>query len=261
MSMIFVRNAVAGVCLAASLAIAQPALAGSVSRDGFAFPKDGDVKIVVFRPDVSVGSLKIGGLDEPNADWTTAARTNIQTAMEGAGEARTANMKFLGEFEGADGALVSEYRGLFEAVAGAVFQHGTLGDRLPTKQVIDADPKARKRYNLDWTLGAEARRLKAVTGGDYAMFLFTKDSYGDAGRKVAQLLMAGLFGAYVPAGVHIGYAGLVDLNTGDVVWFNTDLAMGGDPRDAEGAAKRVGQLLSGFPRRDAATSVITAGKQ
>ena len=255
-----IRGACTAVLLAAAL-VAQPAVAGSVAREGFAFPKDGDVKIVVFRPDVSVGSLKVGGLDEPNADWTIAARTNIQTAMENAGEARTANMKFLGEFEGADGELVGEYRGLFEAVAGAVFQHATLADHLPTKLVPQTDPKARKRWALDWTLGEQAQRLKAVTGGDYAMFVFTKDSYGDAGRKVAQLLMAGLFGAYIPAGVHIGYAGLVDLETGNVVWFNTDLAMGGDPRETDGAVKRVGQLLSGFPARDATTSVVTEAKQ
>ena len=261
MSLKFMRGAVAGVCLAAAVVLAQPVLAGSVSRDGFAFPKDGEVKVVVFRPDVSVGSLKVGGVDEPNADWTTAARTNIQTAMESAGETRTANMKFLGDFEGTDGDLVNEYRGLFEAVAGAVFQHATLGDHLPTKQAMTTDVKPRKYYKLDWTLGEQAQRLKAVTGGDYAMFVFTKDSYGDAGRKVAQLLMAGLFGAYIPAGVHIGYAGLVDLNSGEVVWFNTDLAMGGDPREPEGAAKRVGQLLSGFPARDATTSVVTEVKQ
>ena len=165
MSLKFMRGAVAGVCLAMAMNLAPPALAGAISRDGFAFPKDGEVRVVVFRPDVSVGSLKVGGLDEPNADWTTAARTNIQTAMENAGEARTANLKFLGDFTGADELLVNEYRGLFEAVAGAVFQHTTLGDHLPTKQALTTGIKPRKYYKLDWTLGAEAQRLKAVTGG------------------------------------------------------------------------------------------------
>ncbi len=222
-------------------------MATSVTKDAFAFPQDHAVKIVVFRPDVHVGSLRVGGLDEPNADWTKAARENIQAAMESAGEAQATKMTFLGDYEGADGEVVNEYRGLFEAVASAVFQHGTLGDRLPTKLAPSADPAAKKHYRLDWTLGEQIQRLKSVTGGDYALFFFSRDSYGDAGRKVAQLLMAGLFGAYVPAGVHIGYAGLVDLTTGEVVWFNSDLAIGGDPRDVDGAKKRVGQLLTDFP--------------
>jgi len=53
--------------------------------------------------------------------------------------------------------------------------------------------------------------------------------------------------AGLQAGVHQGYAGLVDLKTGDLVWFNLDPLSGGDPRDAEGAAKRVRELLTAFP--------------
>ena len=53
----------------------------------------------------------------------------------------------------------------------------------------------------------------------------------------------------VKAGVHVGYAGLVNLETGNIVWFNTDLSMGGDPRELEGAEKRVRQLMEGFPER------------
>ena len=51
----------------------------------------------------------------------------------------------------------------------------------------------------------------------------------------------------VTAGVHKGFAGLVDLRTGDLVWLNADMQMGGDVRDPAGAGKRVRQLLEGFP--------------
>lgn len=245
-----------GAALAGAMAfsaMAAPAEAGSLMREGFAFPADGEIKVVVFRPDVQVGSLGVGGLDAPNADWTNAARANIQQALENAANARQANLRFLGEYDGDQGKVVDTYRGLFEAVAGSVFLHAAVpGNRLPTKLIPDPDPKAPKRYRMDWTLGDGAARLRELTGGDYAMFVYTKDSYGDAGRKVAQALMAGLLGAYMPAGVHVGYAGLVDLRTGDVVWFNTDLAMGGDPREPDGAAKRVDQLLRGLPVRGSA---------
>ncbi|MFM5908220.1 MAG: hypothetical protein ACKOPO_11655 [Novosphingobium sp.] len=244
-------RALAGIAGACFLAVAQPALAGNVVRDGFAFPKDGEVKIVVFRPDVQVGSLRVGGLDEPNADWTASARTNMQKAFETAAEAREAKLQFLGDPEGENAKLLDDYRGLFQIVSSQAMVHGIFFDKLPTKLVKQADPKAKKKYRMDWSLGPEAAKLRDATGADYAMFVFTKDSYGDAGRKVAQLLMAGLFGAYVPAGVHIGYAGLVDLKTGDLVWLNADIAMGGDPRDADGALKRVAQLMTGFPKRNA----------
>jgi hypothetical protein len=54
-------------------------------------------------------------------------------------------------------------------------------------------------------------------------------------------------GVSVKSGLHIGYAGLIDLKTGELVWLNADQQMGGDVRDAEGATKRVRQLLEGIP--------------
>ena len=62
--------------------------------------------------------------------------------------------------------------------------------------------------------------------------------------QIAALLGPGIA---VTSGEHAGYAGLVDLRSGDVLWLNADGAMGGDVRDADGAKKRVGQLLEEFP--------------
>ena len=41
---------------ASAVAISAPAAADDLTRSGFTFPDDGAMKIVVFRPDVSVGS-------------------------------------------------------------------------------------------------------------------------------------------------------------------------------------------------------------
>lgn len=263
MTVTTLRAAAVAALAAASLCVATPASAGAISRDGFAFSSQDGVKIVVFRPDVRVGSLKIGGLDEPNAEWTASARENIQAAMEEQARSMNAGLTFIDDLEGDNAELLTQYRGLFEAVAGSMFTHVAIGDRLPTKMAevkVPGKSKPKKEQQLDWTLGEGARALKQATGADYAMFVFTHDSYGDAGRKVAQVLMAGLFGAYIPAGVHIGYAGLVDLETGNIVWFNTDLAMGGDPREPEGAQKRVGQLMAGFPDRAGTVGGSVAAK-
>ena len=56
--------------LACAVMLAPPACAqeASAAKSGFVFPRDGPVRILVFRPDVRVGEQSTGGLNEPNAD-------------------------------------------------------------------------------------------------------------------------------------------------------------------------------------------------
>lgn len=239
----------AGVCLA--MAAAQPANAGVATKEGFAFPQDKEAKIIMFRPEVQVGTLQAGGMDEANADWTALARGNMQTAFENAAEAREAKITFLGDPEGDNAKQLNDFRGLFQVVSTEAMNHGLFFDRLATKKIPPAQPGGKTKLRFDWTLGSDARKLKDITGADYAMFVYTHDAYGSAGRKVAQLMMAGLFGVAIVPGVHLGYAGMVDLNTGELVWLNADIQMGGDLREKDGAEKRVKELLRGFPKRDA----------
>lgn len=241
----------ASACLVSSSVSAK-----AVTRHDFTFPEEGDLKIAVFRPDVRVGAVKAVGMEEANAEWTDTARANLQAAMEEAAKARQSNMVFLEEAEGEDAELLNQYRDMFELVAAQMFDHVIRENNgLPTKTV---EERNRKKYGdtdkhtwtkIDWTLGAGASRLKPLTGADYAMFVFTHDSYGDVGRKIASVLMRSLTGRAAPAGVHVGYAGLVELETGNIVWFNTDLEMTGDVREEDGAEQRIRQLMTDFPSR------------
>src|SRR5919112_6757119 len=70
--------------LALALALSVP-MSGCVQTRQFAdvqfTPPQGDYKLLVLRPDVTVGSLTTGGMVEPRADWTDQARTNIIAAL------------------------------------------------------------------------------------------------------------------------------------------------------------------------------------
>lgn len=236
----------------AALMLAVPGVAEAkvVANKAFRFPANQPARIIVFRPDVEVGSMGVGGVQEPNAEWTQTARTQLASKLEAHQKASGNAVTFLADQEGDKARLVADYQSLFRAVAGAVVDHkmNPLA-KLPTK-----------KDKFDWTLGAGAAQLQTVAPGDYALFLYTKDAYGTAGRKVAQLLMGGLFGAYMPAGIHTSYAALVDLKTGDLVWFNVDPGSGGDPRTDEGATKRIRQLLETFPDKEGAPAAKVAAK-
>src|SRR4051795_11609308 len=55
-------------------------------------PPQGDYKLLVLRPDVTVGSLTTGGMVEPRADWTDQARASITAALQAQQAARGAHM-------------------------------------------------------------------------------------------------------------------------------------------------------------------------
>src|SRR5690349_22934789 len=51
-------------------------------------PPQGDYRLLVLRPDVTVGSLTTGGMVEPRADWTDQARASIVAALRAQQAAR-----------------------------------------------------------------------------------------------------------------------------------------------------------------------------
>ena len=51
----------------------------------------------------------------------------------------------------------------------------------------------------------------------------------------------------IPGGVHYAFASLVDLKTGDIVWFNRLVDTQADLRDASPAQSAVKKLLADVP--------------
>ena len=216
----------------------------SLTKEAFAFPAEGQVRVVLFRPDVSVGEQSTGGLDQPNAGWTEQAREQLTAALGKAQAERNIELKLMPELSGDDAKVMADYRKLFKIVADSVIKHRLFAlDTLPTKA-----------EKFDWTLGEGASRLGTLGGGEYGLFFYTLDSYESGSRKMARLL-ASQMGAAQPNETNMGYAGLVDLKTGDLVWINVDVKMAGDVRTEEGASLRISELLDGFPVRAGLTPV------
>jgi hypothetical protein len=210
-------------------------------KPGFTLPP-GTARIVLMRPTIRVAAQSTGGMAEPNADWTHDARDNIAKAIRDVQSGLGNQVIDYDEGQSGEGPLTTEYAQLFGAVADSVIEYQFFaGNRLPTKK---------RKDSFEWTVGSDMGKLKSLTGADYALFINTDDQYGSTGRKMLQVV-ALMGGVAVTSGVHVGHAGLIDLKTGELVWLNADRSMGGDVRTAEGAVKRVGQLLEGFPGRPA----------
>ena len=103
-----------------------------------------------------------------------------------------------------------------------------------------------KEDRFDWTLSDATAVLRRDYGADYALFVFMRDSFTSGGRA-AYIFAAAFLGIVVPAGRQMGFASLVDLDSGDIVWFNHLESGGGDLRDPSRARDAVESLLSEFP--------------
>ncbi len=214
--------------------VAMPAVAQEKNlAPGFtALPKN--ARIVLMPTDIELFSISGGGVLEPKADWTEAASRHFKAAL-------TERKRRLGlttiELSEKDGDEFDEVNSLHAAVARAIASHhfgpGFLA--LPTKE-----------GKLDWSLGNSVRGIKEKTGADYALFSWVRDSYASSERIAAMIGLA-LLGVGVGGGVQVGYASLVDLNTGQVVWFNRLGRASGDLREAKPAAESVETLLDKFP--------------
>jgi hypothetical protein len=237
--------------IALALALSVPA-AGCVQTRQFAdlqfTPPQGDYRLLVMRPDVTVNSVSTGGMPEPRADWTEQARANLVAALRAQQATRGGKVQVLtrrSELRGVSEDTVADLERLHAAVGNSIALHKYLGAYLPTKP----------RRGLDYTLGADAVEVGRKTGFDYALFLHAEDSIVSGGRVALQVLgIAGCFVGFcapnIGGGGQFAYASLVDLKTGEVVWFNvvqTGSQIAGikmsDIRTPEGAAQLVERLV------------------
>ena len=104
-----------------------------------------------------------------------------------------------------------------------------------------------KNGAFDWSLGPGVSSLADRYEADYALFSFYRD-YQASGGRVAFAILAAAAGVGVATGSESGFASLVDLRTGDIVWFNRVIMGGGELRDEEGAKKTVANLLGTLPQ-------------
>ncbi len=238
----FARWAAGAALLLATLQMPTAAQEKSAVRQGFELKANSGKRILVFRPAVSTGAQSTGGMFEPNAEWTERAKANLLVALEQA-QSRLGNQVVVApEAYGEQALALQEHMALFAAVSQAVIQYQFFtGNRLPTKK------RDNKQDVFDWSLGKAVADLPGAKDADYGLFLYNKDAFGSTGRKILQVVALLGPGIAVKSGEHVGYAGLVDLKTGDVLWLNADAAMGGDVRETDGSQKRIKQLLEDFP--------------
>lgn len=197
-------------------------------------------KVILMPIDIELGVINAGGIVEPRADWTETARGHLHQSLDA-----------LLDEAGVD-LIVRDtpdpYADLDETEIQLVKLHGALGKTILVHQYIPPFKLPSRPEGFDWTLGTDVRSLKQQFDAQYALFVFMRDTYSSSGRA-AVVALGILFGVHVPGGQQVGFASLVDLESGRVVWFNRLISGTGDLRTAEAARTSAESLVAGFPRR------------
>lgn len=226
---------VVGLALAlAGCATRSFTAADSLRRDS------GQPRIIVMPPDVELSELSAGGVPEVNAQWTRQGRTNLAAALNE--HLRAHKAAFVDYAPPAED--TPEY-GTFDQLQKL---HGAVGASIRSFHFMEATRLPTKAGKFDWSLGPAATQLGRFGDADYALFTHVRDSYSSPGRVAVQVVVGALFGVVVQGGIQTGHASLVDLRTGQVVWYNFLYRDSGDLRDPGPAKESVAMLLDNLPK-------------
>jgi len=233
------------VCLLAALGVAaQPASPAPQAptaqsknlAPGFEGMRISD-KLLLMPIDVELYSLSAGSVPVPRADWTAKAREHMNEVIRARQQEARVEIVAITPAQADE---FAEQVALHAAVAQSIALHQFGGSmwELPTKA-----------GQLLWSFGDAMQPLRDKTGAEYALFIWVRDSYASQERMAAIAVMAilSMGNVVLSGGVQVGYASLVDLRTGAVVWFN-HLARGyGDLREPGPAKESLEALLSNYP--------------
>jgi hypothetical protein len=192
--------------------------------------------VVVMTPDVQLSLLTAAGLPEARQDWSQSGRDNLAAALSTLLQQKGHVPSVLDPNTAMDGRIGQVIR-LNSAVGASILAIDQYGFNLPTHP----------RNTFNWTLGDGAQQLASAYNADYALFITARGSYASSGRYAAMVGLA-ILGVGISLGGQQAFATLVDLHTGNVLWFNMITASPTeDMRDPTHAAELVTRLVQDAP--------------
>jgi hypothetical protein len=193
-------------------------------------------RVIMMPPDIKYYLLTAGGVPEPHKEWTEAAQANFTRAMTDFAASMGSDLTFVDPDNVGD--VDIEYETLHSAVGMTILRHHFGYLKLPSKGNGEI---------FDWSLGPGVKALADKYDADYGLFVFYRDYQASGGRVAFAILAAAAVGAAVPMGAEQGFASLVDLRSGDIVWFNVVGSGSGEMRDEKGAVAAVNTLFRDIP--------------
>jgi len=195
-------------------------------------------KVLLLPVDIDVMEISAGGVPEKVEAWSKQAKSNVRQSLHKTiGAEKNFELVEMPEMAASEKDVLEQYLAFYEVVGGDAFIFGRSPD--PAWQ--------HKRKNFDYTLGNGLGFLRQKTGADAALFVVGADQISTGGRKAA-IVLGAMIGVAIPVGMTFVSVGLVDLESGNILWLNYDFGGGNwDIRDQADTDKLVANIFRDYP--------------
>jgi len=200
-------------------------------------------KILLLPIEIRVHEISAGGVVEKVDDWSKQASTNARQYIRTLAASRDVfTIVETPALNAQDRAQLEQHVALYEVVAGSA--------DLALASPISAWRERAKDF--DYTLGPGLKPLAEHSGIDAAMILTGTDYISSAGRKAAMamgvLLGALAGGIFIPqGGTSFVSVGVVDMRTGNLLWFASDQSATTDLRNEQDVQRILEQMFQTYP--------------
>ncbi len=200
-------------------------------------------QVVLLPVDIEVYELTAGGVREEVPEWSETAEANIRAAVLFTKDDDRG--RYVGRRVDSS-ALTAEERDVLE-------EHLKLFNVVAFNAILMDRMGYADDARFDYTLGVGLGFLKEKYDVDAGLLVVGQDVVSSAGRK-ATAFVGALLRVHVPLGHSILIGGLVDFETGDLLWLNHATSTGDtDLRDPESAKAFARILMRGYPGLPAET--------
>jgi hypothetical protein len=238
-----VRVAAIVVCLAVLAGCANKPGASLHQSMGGNAPAQMPKKVMLLPADFRVHEISAGGVVEKVDAWSEAANAHAMKSMrEFAASRLLLQVKEAPPLSETDKEALEQHQALYERVANSA-DFARSGMFQPWRE---------RAASFDYTLGPGLQEFADRQDVDAAIILIGSDYISSAGRKATMalgILAAAFTGvAVVPAGgIAFVSVGVVDMRTGNLLWFSTNRAQNNDLREEAEMRGVLEALLSEYP--------------
>jgi hypothetical protein len=231
--------AVALLLSACTAAPSKTAVHEGLARDPGSIPH----KILLLPADVRVHEISTGGVPERVDAWTTAASDHAGKYVRTlAAQKAPFELVESPALNAQDKALLEQHIALYDQVAGSAY--------FARSSIFPAWKERAKTF--DYTLGPGLKQLADRSGIDAAMIISGSDYISSSGRKAAMVMgvivAAALGVVIVPqGGISFISVGVIDLRTGNLLWYGTDQSQSTDLRNEADVQRMLDGLFKTYP--------------